>query len=131
MKKVAVLLLMFFYLIPAIGVTVSVHYCGGKVTSVSLNPFDAKRKCPCGSKKMKKDCCRDKNTTIKLDTVQKNTQQIFNYVDVKFTELQTVILTKLFFEYNSVLSFSEISQSSHPPDRIRTPLYILLRIFII
>ena len=76
MKKLIAILLMFLYIIPAIGVTVKTHCCGGKVTSLSLNPFDTKHKCPCGSKKMKKDCCKDETTTFKLDDEQQKTKQI-------------------------------------------------------
>ena len=123
MKKITVILLMFLYLIPAIGVTVSAHYCGGKVTSVSLNPFDTKHKCPCGSRKMPKNCCKDETTTIKLADEQQKTQQISCNV-VKFTDFQPAIPTNLTFDNHTPLLSTEFDRSTHPPDDLKHPLYI-------
>ncbi len=66
MKRVFVLLLTLFYLMFTSGMTISAHYCGGKLTSVSLLRL-GKEKCPCGSKKMKKDCCKTKSCTFKIN----------------------------------------------------------------
>ena len=75
MKRIIIILQLFFYLIPAIGVSVSTHYCGGKLTMVSLNYSDG-HDCSCGSKEMKKDCCKDERTYIKLKNEQQKTQQV-------------------------------------------------------
>lgn len=123
MKRATVILLMFLYLIPAIGVTVSAHYCGGKITSVSFNPFDTKHKCPCGSKKMKKDCCKDETATIKLDDKQQKAQQAF-YKVVKVTDFQPAVSTTLTLDYKTPLLLTEFDHSSHPPDDVKHPLYI-------
>jgi hypothetical protein len=123
MKRITVILLMFLYMIPAIGVTVSAHYCGGKVTSVSFNPFDTKHKCPCGSKKMKKDCCKDETTTFKLDDEQQKTKQISCNV-VKITDFQPAVPTNLTFDYHTPLLSTEFDHSTHPPDDLKHPLYI-------
>lgn len=128
MKRITVILLMFLYMIPAVGVTVTAHYCGGKVTSVSFNPFDTKHKCPCGSKKMKRDCCKDKTTTLKLDETQQKTQQIScNFM--KVTNFQPVIPTNLIFDYHTPLLSTEFDYSTHPPDDLKHSLYILHCVF--
>ncbi|QQS28964.1 MAG: hypothetical protein IPM47_19355 [Sphingobacteriales bacterium] len=132
MKKIAVILLMFLYLIPAIGVTISTHYCGGKVTSVSFNPFDTKHKCPCGSKKMKKNCCKDETTTFKLEDEQRKTQQVFcNFIKIKISDFQPALTSNLTFNYRSPLLFTEFDHSAHPPDDLKHPLYIRHRVFLI
>jgi hypothetical protein len=117
-------------MIPAIGVTVSAHYCGGKVTSVSLNPIDTKHKCPCGSKKMPKNCCKDETTTVKLDDEQQKAQQI-SCNAVKFTDFQPAIPTNLTFDYHTPFLTTEFDHSAHPPDDLKHPLYIRHRVFLI
>jgi hypothetical protein len=62
-KKFVSVLLAFFYLATSSGMQVQWHYCGGKVSSVSLNA--PKPKCCCG-KKAKKRCCA--NSQIKYHT---------------------------------------------------------------
>ncbi len=57
-------------MIPAIGVTLSAHHCGGKITSVSLKFLAFGHKCPCGKKPMKKGCCKDEIKTFKLENEQ-------------------------------------------------------------
>ena len=123
MKKIAIILLMFLYLIPAIGVTVSAHYCGGQLRSVSFNPFDTKHKCPCGGKKMPKDCCKDDITTFKLEDEQQKTQPFFCNA-VKSIDLKQAISTNLTFEYLSLFTPTIFDYSSHPPDDLKYPLYI-------
>ncbi len=114
---------MLLYLIPAIGVTISAHYCGGKIASVSINPFDTKHKCPFGSKKMAKDCCKDKTTTIKFDDEQQKKQQVF-YYSMKVTNFQPALLNNLTFDYHSPFCLTEFDHSTHPPDDLKQPFYI-------
>lgn len=123
MKRITVILLMFLYLLPAIGVTVSAHYCGGKVTSVSFNPFDTKHKCPCGSKKMKKDCCKDETKTFKLKNEQQKAHQFTLKVFKVFT-FQPVLVDNFTFSYQQPLILNDYSTTDHPPDNIKHPLYI-------
>ncbi|GIV26411.1 MAG: hypothetical protein KatS3mg027_0225 [Bacteroidia bacterium] len=128
MKKIAVIFLMFLYLIPVIGVTVSAHYCGGKVTSVSFNPFDTTHKCPCGSKKMKKDCCKDVTTTIKLDDDQQNTQCFFCNT-IKVSDFQPEYPTNLIFDVQIPPLSTEFDHRAPPPEDLKHPLYIRHRVF--
>ncbi|HET6243110.1 MAG: hypothetical protein H0V01_07615 [Bacteroidetes bacterium] len=128
MKRIAIILLMFLYLIPAIGVTVAAHYCGGKIASVSINSFDTKHKCPCGSKKMAKDCCKNKTTTIKFDDEQQKTQQVLCN-SMKVTDFQPALLNNLNFDYHSPLLSTEFDHSTHRPDDLKHPLYIRQCVF--
>lgn len=128
MKRIVIILLMFFYLIPTIGVTVSAHYCGGKVTSVSFMAFDTKHKCPCGSKKMPKDCCKDETTTIKLDDEQQKNQPAFSYV-VEILDFQPALTTNFTYNYRTPLLSTDFDHSTHPPDDLKHPPYIRHRVF--
>jgi len=128
MKRITVIFLMFLYLIPAIGVTVSAHYCGGKVTSVSLNPFNTKHDCPCGSRKMEKDCCKNEISITKLDDKQQKKQQVFCNV-VNISDFHCAISFSQTFNGHSLLLSSGFDHSTHPPDDLKHPIYIRYCIF--
>jgi len=76
-KKCTGLFLAILLLVSNIGFAFDVHYCGGKVASVSLNTAASgspEKKC-CGAKEKKSSCCKDKvvhfekksdNATIKF-----------------------------------------------------------------
>ena len=62
LKKCTGLFLAFLLLVSNIGFAFDVHYCGGKIASVSLNTTASaspEKKC-CGAKEKKSSCCKDK-----------------------------------------------------------------------
>jgi len=128
MKKATIILLMLLYLIPAIGVTVSVHYCGGRLASVSLNPSDTEHKCPCGSKKMKKDCCKDVVNTLELDDDQKRPQPMLLNIGAIAIAHHVVACTQAFNHKSPAIS-AEFEHCSHPPDDLKHPLYLRYQVF--
>lgn len=127
MKKAIVILLLFFYLIPAIGVSISVHYCCGKLASVSLT-YDQVGNCACGKKALKRKCCKTKNTIVKLKDVQKNSSQI---ILKSFKELkgQPALCSKQLLAYQNPTLF--LADNVYPPPLSQTgkPLYLRLRVF--
>jgi len=61
-KKCTVLFLAVLLLVSNIGFAFDVHYCGGKIASVSLNTAASaapEKKC-CGKTEKKSSCCKDK-----------------------------------------------------------------------
>jgi hypothetical protein len=79
MKKIAIILFVFLYLLPAIGFSIDVHFCGNKIQTVNVETIN-RNLCSCGSK-MPKGCCRDIHTVIKLTDNQNpssSTDVIFN-----------------------------------------------------
>ncbi len=74
MKRAGILFLTFLYAIAVIGISLSVHYCGKRINSVSLG-IETK-KCCCGDKKEdKKGCCTTKTFSAKVtDTHQPASQ---------------------------------------------------------
>ncbi|MEO8149146.1 MAG: hypothetical protein ABI723_15985 [Bacteroidia bacterium] len=66
MKKITATLLVVIYLIPAIGLSVNTHHCGGMLAAIHLVFLSDKHKCGCGKKAMKKDCCKDKVQQFKI-----------------------------------------------------------------
>jgi hypothetical protein len=123
MKKIALLLILFLYLVPAIGITVSAHFCGSRITWVSVNFEHQDHKCACGSKKMKTDCCKDNVAFIKLDNEQRHSSYDLNIMANVFVALapQQGISFK-----GLCLSSQHITQllCLPPPDNIKHPLYV-------
>lgn len=130
MKRLSVILLMFLYLVPVVGVTVSAHYCGSLKTAISYNPFDTSHKCACGSEKMKNDCCKDENTVIKLNNDQHKVQQ-FTLNIFKWVDFHALIVPDYASSFRSLFIDSGLYNTHHPPDDERPALYILHRVLLI
>lgn len=130
MKKFAIVLLMFLYMIPAIGVTVSAHHCGGKITSVSLKFLDLGHKCPCGKKPMKKNCCKDETKIFILKNEQQKAHQ-FSLKVLKIFSVQTDLVENFSFSYQQPLVLSEYSTADHPPNDLKPALYIRHCVYLI
>lgn len=63
MKRTGILLLTFLYAITVIGISLSVHYCGKRVSSVSIGING--KDCCCKSPKKHK-CCSTKTISAKI-----------------------------------------------------------------
>ncbi len=71
-KRLLGILLLFLYLIPSIGVSGSVHYCGGEIAAIVIIPTD-EHPCACSpSEPMEDGCCKDKAFSIKIKDNHKN-----------------------------------------------------------
>lgn len=68
MKKLFTTIILICYFFASSGTTIHVPYCGGKAVEWDLGKSTSDEKCPgCGmTEKDKKDCCHDKETTIKI-----------------------------------------------------------------
>jgi hypothetical protein len=115
------------YLVPTLVFSVTVHYCGGKLVSISANPF-GEGKCSCGSEKKMKDCCKTK--TFKLNNI-KNIQQKISENIVDFRQYQNTHLTFVTLEtHTHPCSILESRLLKHPPpDNQCRHRYLINRIF--
>lgn len=112
---------------PAIGINISVHYCVGEIVSVSIGSSNTD-KCVCGSKKMKKNCCQNKNFSFKLkDNQQKEPQ--FSLNTVKSFDFRPALLSTFAFHYQPTFVENVLYNSHHPPNNLKQPLYILNQVF--
>lgn len=130
MKNISVIILMFLYLIPAIGINGTVHYCGGDIASITINGIGSSEKCGCGSKRMASDCCSDENFSFQLDDDQYKTP-LFTFNTLKSIDFSPAIITQVTFNYRIPFIQKGIYHSHHPPDKLKQPLYILHQVFII
>ena len=127
MKKIIVTLLLILYLIPTSGINLSVHYCGGKISSIYFGTITTD-KCACGSKKMKKNCCQDKNFSFQVDDEQiKATTSKLSFA--KSFNLQIPFLHTFEFGYNPYFSITTTDYFHFHPNYIKQPLYILNQVF--
>lgn len=75
MRKFVCIILIFVYPLLTSGVVLQLHYCGGKLSSVSLALSDA-HSCSCGSKSMKKGCCKNESLHVKVKGDHKTSNNV-------------------------------------------------------
>jgi hypothetical protein len=72
LKKTTTIFFLLIYCVLTVGMTVSTHFCGGKVTSVQVLPFFHKEDaCGCDDTAIPDGCCK-----TEINTVQLNDEQI-------------------------------------------------------
>lgn len=76
MKKISIIFLTALYMLPAIGFTINIHLCSGKISSVNIHTLNKNGGCACTEKMPTKGCCKDIHTIIKLDSNQKVSAQL-------------------------------------------------------
>jgi hypothetical protein len=64
MKKTGIIALVLLYTLAVVGINLSVHYCGKRVSSVSIGTQS--KKCCCGTKKAD-SCCKTKHIKAKVN----------------------------------------------------------------
>jgi hypothetical protein len=71
-KSFGIIVMTLFYLFASCGVYISMHYCGGKLKSLSFLSYRTDSGCCCGMKEKRKDCCKQKAIHIKIKDTQKS-----------------------------------------------------------
>lgn len=126
MKKFITILLTICYLLPAVGFSMDLHWCGKSVKIVTINSSHQK-KCPCG-KKMPSKCCKDVHVSVKITDNQKASAQLSapqnNFVKQISTCIIALVLTP--FSDNCLNDFSCYHA---PPFKTKQPAYISNHIF--
>ncbi len=126
MKKLLATLLMLFYLIPAIGVNVSVHFCGGKAASLEYSAIK-KNKCVCSWGTHKKSCCEDRHHILKIDDTQQKSELLIHKFSNPFHVLYTA--PWVYKTLTQVLASPvSIPKLVAPPCLYRNSIYILNRV---
>ena len=121
MKKIAIILLAFLYLLPAIGFSINVHFCGNKIQTVSVESVN-KKLCSCGSK-MPKGCCRNIHTVIKLT----DNQNPSSSTDLTFNNFAKQLANNAFLHlgvFPDGFSAFIIPNYHAPPDINKLPVYL-------
>ena len=114
MKKFLVAIVAFLYMSTAIGATVHLHYCMGKLANWGLGHQDSKHCGKCGMVQTGKGCCKDENKFFKNTADQKTIESI-----VPLIQLSSIVLPTAFFEIAHVRLCSSAQEhpASHAPPR--------------
>jgi hypothetical protein len=125
MKRIALILFVFIYLLPSVGFSINVHWCGNKVNSISIGHLKADV-CPCG-KKMKRNCCKDFHTFVKLNGSHKASSTL----SVNASNLTLASSAGIFevIPFNNPASSSFHYANYRPPISCGPPLYVSCRTF--
>lgn len=125
MRKLIVIFFLFLYMIPAIGISVTAHYCGGRLVEITLNSPEGGT-CVCGNKK-KTDCCKTKIAFIKLCEVHKNNPQFLvsapNELNKQILYPPTTIFS---FQIKAPETYN--FASTHPPNDYGESIYLVNRV---
>lgn len=125
MKKVTTLLFLFLFLVANSGMAVTVHYCGGKISSLRFGFSDA-HPCKCRKKAMKPGCCKDKTTILKAndELAKVNPFSIDNPGVKLFTEFAAPLSFGLSGQYQFIVP----TYYRPPPSKPCCPLYLMDRV---
>ena len=138
MKRILSLVILILYLVPATGMTVSTHYCGGKLADVSLFGVKTKMKCSCGTVPLrnkvflKRKCCEQHTFSLKLEN-----QQLKEAVShPKVHDVGTLEEIKFRFAYTGRIFCTPSKTICNycpelPPGRYKAPIYIQNDSFLI
>jgi hypothetical protein len=132
MKKIAVVILAFLYIITTTGANINLHYCMGELADWGLGSNESKTCGFCGMEKGdEKDngCCKDELKFIKNDNDQKFVESATYTL-----KIPAVALLPVYTAFTCIQSASVKEQNavSHAPPRYKgLPFYISNRTFLI
>jgi hypothetical protein len=129
MKKFTIILFAFFYLTVTSGIAVNIHYCGGKIKTVSLFAKGDTEKGCCGSKKKSKGCCKDKKSFHKVKDNHKSSNCVV-LKHIGFNLYQAP--APMHINYSYVKDVEQFVLNYHaPPVIYDNPLYLKNRVLLI
>lgn len=125
MKKGTSILLLFLFLFTNSGMALSIHWCGGKISSVKFLGNNA-HGCRCGKKAMKEGCCKDKTVTLKANAELAKVSSLAFKCSVMKVEFEKIRISELKLFAQSLISSSD---NYHPPlFKPREPIYLSDRV---
>lgn len=111
------------------GITINLHYCGGKLASVNLSIADSEHPCACGSKGMKKGCCENKSIYVQYKADQKVQYFAINFNHVVKDIFIPFLVHDVFLPPFHLTRKEEVSHSPPPLLASSSPTYLLNRVF--
>jgi hypothetical protein len=113
-------------MLPAIGFSMDLHWCGKNVRLVAFDSAHEK-KCPC-SKKMSSSCCKDVHVSIKLSDNQKNVSCIVSPGNNFVKYFSSVICLFVSLPASQFEAF-DFANYHAPPFKSKQPVYLTNSIF--
>lgn len=114
MKKLLHISFAIFYLVLTTGFTLTVHYCGGEISDVSV-ARSAEVEDPCGSM-CETSCCKDESIIVKLTDYHAPAQsQIIKISDYASEDYSNIFAAQLLSERENFYPLVFIVNSNPPP----------------
>ncbi len=126
-KKFLVIFFSIFYLTSTSGISLNIHYCGGKIKHITL--FNSSEKCCCGKKKMSKKCCKDKVSYFKIKDDQQSNQSA--KIITPTSKITPVVLPVFKFDDYIVCTNVTVFNYHAPPVLYDNPLYLKYQVLLI
>lgn len=132
MKKIAVVILAFLYIITTTGANLNLHYCMGELADWGLGSSKSKTCGFCGMEKGDENdngCCKDEQKFVKNDADQK-------FVELATFTLKLPVVAELpVYPASAYIQFVPVKEQnpvSHAPPRYKgLPIFISNRTFLI
>lgn len=139
MKRFFAIILLILYTISTVGLSAQMHYCGGEISSITINSNYENSSCgceessdTCSDETDKDDCCTNtKISSNPLDSQQTAISPSLPVITIKF-DYSSYIPSNL--EILHSISHFVFSDYSHaPPDHssIKSPRFLQLRLLLI
>ncbi|MGZ3864483.1 MAG: HYC_CC_PP family protein [Bacteroidia bacterium] len=125
MKKLFFIFFSFLYLVSSAGVSFNVHYCGGKIKSISF--FTSEEDGCCGRKMKSKKCCKEKTVVYTVKETQNGTSKI----NITKTSLGSFSLVSKINFIGLPSKFLRAASFKEPPDIVYNKSYLVNRVFLI
>lgn len=127
MKNIGLIFFSVLYLFITSGLMLRLHYCGGKLKTISINARDIEKGC-CGNKKKSKRCCHEKTASVKI----KDSHQHTVYQKAPSSvEANNFLLPAALFDFSQPISILIAPDYHAPPIAYRTPIFIFIRVLLI
>lgn len=127
LKRCLLIPLLVLYLIPTTGLSLTVHFCGDRVTSFTVSAGQ-EDDCACGAGQMKKGCCKDKNLSLKVRNDQVKTNSIV-VAAAKYTGCTLLFHHTDFSALSAAYSHYTALKVKHPPPLPAPGILITQRVF--
>ncbi|MDB5193849.1 MAG: hypothetical protein JWQ96_3412 [Segetibacter sp.] len=119
MKKIFIIVLMLVYGLSSSGMTISLHYCCGKLDGVSFTGKQ-KKTCKMGNHIEKMGCCNDQQISSSFNSEQ---QPVNVWHSIKQTVAPPVFLVVNAANYTAIVSTTKLARGI-PEYLLTIPLYI-------
>lgn len=128
MKRHIAIFLAFFYLLFSTGLIVNAHFCGGKLSGISL--FQTTKSCCCGKEMKKKKCCKEEISNLKIsDTHQSSENLRISPLKFVFLPIAIIIDNNLIINKIHKKKATFFADSSPPPTNL--PIFLRDCVFLI
>lgn len=126
-KKTFAIFFCFLYFVSVSGIALNLHYCGGKIKSISFTHTDESG---CCKGKMKKaGCCKETTAYAKVEDSQASASHLQVPQGQCLQLLATLPATAVYLEKALTATFH--AQAVHPPGYTREPCYLRKRVLLI